>query len=138
MKNQIKLPALIILTGLIIIGIQGCKKYSDGPLLSFHSRTERVANTWVVDNYKINGNDFTSLVTGYSETYTKDGNYYYSFGSVTGTGLWKFQNNDAEIRITGIDNQSSETFFIQKLEEKQLWYYYMDGNDTKEFHMIQE
>lgn len=138
MKNKIKLTALIILTGLMIVGIQSCKKYSDGPIISLNSRTERVANTWKVDNYKVNETDLTSLVTDYTETYTKDGNYSFKWGVLSGTGNWAFQNSDTEIRITGTDNQSSETLFIQKLEEKQFWFYYMDGNDTKEFHMIQE
>jgi len=138
MKNKIKLASLIILSGLMLFSIQACKKYSDGPLISLSSRTARVANTWKVDNYKINGDDFTSLIAGYTETYTKDGNYYYTFGSLSGTGTWAFQNNDQEVRITGIDHQSSETLYILKLEEKQFWYYYMDGTDTKEFHMIQE
>ncbi len=138
MKNKIRLTALIILTGLMIVGIQSCQKYSDGPLISLNSRTERVANTWKVDNYKLNGNDYTSLVTDYTETYTKEGNYSYQWGILGGSGTWTFQNNDAEIRITGTDNQSSQTLVIQKLEEKQLWYYYIDGNDTKEFHMIQQ
>lgn len=139
MRTKIKLSALVILfAGLMITTFQSCKKYPDGPLISFHSRTERVANTWKVDNYKINGTDYTSLVSGYTETYTKDGNYYYSFGSLAGTGSWAFQNKDAEIRITGINHQSSETLYILKLEEKEFWYYYMDGNDKKEFHMIQQ
>ena len=138
MKNKNKISALIILLAAIIIPtVQSCKKYQDGPMLSLRSRTERVANTWKVDNYKINGNDYTSLVAGYTETYTKDGNYYYSWGSLDGTGKWAFQNNDKEIKLTGINNQSSQTLFIQKLEEKQFWYYYMDGNDKKEFHMVQ-
>jgi hypothetical protein len=138
MKNKKKLAGLIIFSGLIMFSIQSCKKYSDGPLVDFHSRTERVANTWKVDNYKINGNDFTSLVSSYTETYTKGGDYSFHWGILDGTGKWAFQNNDAEIRITGIDNQSSETLYILKLEEKQFWYYYMDGNDKKEFHMIQQ
>lgn len=137
MKTKISL-FLILLAGLMIPTIQGCKKYQDGPLLSLHSRAERVANTWKVDNYKENGNDYTSLVAGYTETYSKEGAYSYSWGSLAGTGTWAFQNNDAEIRITGTSNQSSVTLTILKLEEKQFWYYYMDGNDKKEFHMIQQ
>ncbi len=137
MKNKITV-LFILLAVFAIPFIQSCKKYPDGPVFSIHSRTERVANTWKVDNYKENGNDFTSLVAGYTETYTKDGNYSYTWGNFSGTGKWEFQNNDAEIRITGINNQSSETLYILKLEEKQFWYYYMDGNDKKEFHMIEQ
>jgi len=129
---------IIILMGLMLVpGIQ-CKKYPDGPAFSLRSRTSRVANTWKVDNYKVNGDDFTSLVADYTETYSKDGNYSYSWGNFAGTGTWAFQNKDQEIRLTGITNQSSYTMVILKLEEKEFWYYYMDGNDRKEFHMIQK
>lgn len=138
MKIKTKVTALIILlAGMMMTTIEGCKKYPDGPAFSIRTRTQRVANTWKVDNYKVNGTDYTSLVSGYTETYSKDGNYSYSYGSVSGTGKWEFQNNDAEIKINGISNQSSEVLYILKLEEKQFWYYYMDGNDKKEFHMIE-
>jgi len=129
---------IIIVMAMILPVMQSCQKYKDGPMISFNSRTERVANTWKVDNYKLNGSDYTSLVTNYTETYTKGGGYSYVWGILSGSGTWKFQNNDAEILITGTDNQSTVTLFIQKLEEKQFWYYYMDGSDKKEFHMIQQ
>lgn len=127
----------ILLAGILMAAIPACKKYPDGPTISFRTRTERVANTWKVDNYKKNGNDYTSLMAGYIETYTKDGNYSYSWGNIAGTGKWAFQNNDKEIKLNGVSNQSSQTLVILKLEEKQFWYYYMDGNDKKEFHMVQ-
>ena len=137
MKNQKKLSALIIVfAGLMSITIESCKKYPDGPLISFRSRTERVANTWKVDNYKKNGTDYTSLLSAYTETYTKAGAYSYSWNGITGTGTWGFQNKDKEILLTGLSNQSTYTLVILKLEEKEFWYYYMDGNDKKEFHMV--
>ncbi len=136
MKTRTKIIS-VLLGAMTIASIQSCKKYPEGPGLSFHSKTERVSNTWKVDNYKVNGSDYTSLVVGYVETFSKDGNYSFSFGSIAGTGKWEFQNNDMEILITGTSNQSSETLFIQKLEEKQFWNYYMDGNDKKEFHLIE-
>lgn len=137
MRTKNKFFALLILLGLALPALQSCQKYSEGPALSLRSRTERVANTWKVDNYKVNETDYTSLMNGYVETYSKDGNFSFSWGSISGTGKWSFQNDDAEIRITGTSNQSSQTLYILKLEEKQLWYYYMDGNDRKEFHMVQ-
>jgi len=138
MKIKNNLAVVIVFTGLILLSIQSCKKYPDGPTISFTSRTERVANTWKVDNYKVNGADFTSLLSSYTETYTKGGGYSYSWGLLSGTGTWVFQNSDAEIRITGTENQSSVTLYILKLEEKQFWYYIMDGSDKKEYHMIQQ
>jgi hypothetical protein len=131
-----KTMSLILSAIFIIATIQSCKKYSEGPAISLRSKAERVANTWKIENYKINGSDYTSLVAGYVETFSKDGNYSYSWISVSGTGKWAFQNDDKEVRITGIDNKSSQTLYILKLKENQLWYYYMDGNDRKEFHLI--
>lgn len=138
MKNKKTLSVLLILLGAFLLpGIQSCKKYEEGPLISLRSRSERVANTWKVDNYKKNGNDLTSLMSGYTETFTKSGNYSYSAGALWGKGTWSFQNNDQEIRLTGTENQGSYNLIILKLEEKEFWYYYMDDGDKKEFHMIE-
>ena len=94
-------------------------------------------STWKIDNYHENGVDLTSLMGGYTETYTKSGNYSYSWGVLNGTGTWAFQNSDANIQLTGISNQKTYTLVILKLEQTEFWYYYMDGSNKKEFHMIQ-
>ena len=138
MKNKNAFKLLFIVAMAIMLTLPSCQKYTDGPFISLVSRTERVANTWKVDNYKVNGVDYTSLVSDYNETYTKEGTYSYSMGIVSGTGTWSFQNNDKEINLVGITNQNSHTLFILKLEEKSFWFYYMDGTDKKEFHMNQK
>ena len=138
MKNKTKFALFTIIIVFMLPVMQSCKKYPDGPMISLISRTDRVANTWKVDNYKLNGTDYTSLVTNYSETYSKSGAYSYEWGLISGSGTWAFQNNDANIAITGTDNQSSVTLVILKLEAKEFWYYYMDGTDKKEYHMIQK
>ena len=137
MKNKIKFLTKIFITVIVFSVLQSCRKYADGPLISFHSRTERLANTWVVNNYSVNDVDYTYLLSGYTETFTRDGNFYYTFRGLSGTGSWTFENNETEVRIIGIDHQASESLFIIKLAEKQLWYYYLDGNDRKEYHMTQ-
>jgi len=138
MKKSLKTVVIIMMAGLFVFGTQSCKKYPEGPSFSFKSRTERVSNTWSVENYKVNGTDYTSLVSNYTETYTKGGTYSYEWGIISGSGTWKFQNNDKEIKITGLNNQSDVTLVILKLEEKTFWYYIMDGSDKKEFHLVQK
>lgn len=138
MKKMTKFAVLLIFCGLTIIGTQSCQKYDEGPLISLSTRTSRVANNWKVDNYKVNGTDYTSLVADYKETFTTDHNYSYTWGLLGGTGTWGFENDYAEIRITGTDNLASQTLYILKLEQKQFWYYIMDGADKKEYHMIQQ
>ncbi len=133
-----KIIPVALLALILATTFQSCKKYPDGPSLSLRSRTERVSNTWKLENYKINGNDFTSLVSSYTETFSKTKSYSYSWGILDGSGTWAFQNKDSEIRITGNDNQSSRTLTILKLEEKTFWYYYFEGNDKYELHLIQK
>ncbi|HXU26482.1 MAG TPA: hypothetical protein VN698_04560 [Bacteroidia bacterium] len=137
MKVTKKISIVITLLVISMPLVQSCKKYPDGPLINFYSRAGRVANTWRVDNYQKNGTDYTSLMAGYTETYTENGNYSYSWGNLSGTGVWAFQDSDKQIALTGISHQENHTLVILKLENKEFWYYYFDGNDKKEFHMIQ-
>jgi hypothetical protein len=136
MKTKLFFISLSILL-LSAPGIQSCKKYPEGPALSLRSKTERISNTWKIENYSVNGADLTSLVSNYTETFTKDNNYSYSWGIINGTGTWAFQNNKMEVKLIGNESFSSRTLIILKLEEKTLWYYYMDGTDKNEVHLIQ-
>ena len=137
MKKNKKSTLLLVLTLIILSPVfESCQKYPDGPSFSLRSRKARVANTWTVENYKVNGTDFTSLVASYTETFSKDGDYSYSWGLLSGSGNWTFQNKDAEIKLNGTDEQASRTLYITKLEEKSFWYYYLDGSDKYEIHLI--
>ena len=136
MKNIRKMFALVILSGLMLVGIQSCSQYPDNNGITFVSKTDRVSKTWKVENYKVNNTDYTSLASAYTETFTKSGTYSFQWSILGGTGTWKFQNRNAEIQITGVSNLSSRTLFILRLEEKAFWYYYMDGSDKKELHLI--
>ncbi len=139
MKSNLKISLLLLaFAGLLMTGFESCNKYPDGPAFSLRTRTQRVANTWKIENYTVNGDDYTSLVSDYVETYSKDGNYSYSWGSFAGTGNWHFENDDKEIQINGTSNQSDQRLIILKLEEKTFWYYIMDGGDRKEYHFIQQ
>lgn len=132
-----KTSKVIAMLGLIATSsLQSCQKYPEGPSISLRTRTERVSNRWEVENYKINGTDFTSLVASYTETYSKSGAYSYNWGILNGDGTWKFQNDDKEIQLTGSDGHSSRKLIILKLEEKSFWYYHMDGDDKYELHLV--
>jgi hypothetical protein len=138
MKNTKSLFAIVVLAVLMLVGAQSCSQYPDNNGITLVSKVDRVSKTWKVDNYKINGVDYTSLVTAYTETYTKQGAFSFQWAILGGSGTWEFQNKDAEIRITGDSNLTSRTIFILKLEDAEFWYYYMDGADKKEFHFVRK
>ncbi len=139
MKSIIKtkLIAFSILIALIILpALQSCNKYADGPAFSLRMRSHRVVNTWKIENYKMNGNDYTSFVSNYYETFSKNGAFTYSWDFIVGSGKWAFQNDDMEIKLNGDDDHSSRTLYILKLEEDAFWYYYKDGDDKHEYHLV--
>lgn len=138
MKSIKSLFTIVVLSAFMMAGFQSCSQYPDNNGITLVSKTDRVSRAWKIDNYKVNDVDYTSLVTAYTETYTKQGTYSFQWSVLGGVGTWVFQNNDAEIQITGVTNVSTRTLFILKLEEKAFWYYYMDGTDKKEYHMIPE
>ena len=135
MKRSILILTIITL-GLSAFIFTGCRKYPDGPALSLKSKSARLTNTWKVESYLKNGNDMTPNFAGYTETFTEHGDYFYTLESASGSGKWNFQNDNREIRINGIQNQPSQTLYVLRLESNSLWYYYFDGNDRKEFHMV--
>jgi hypothetical protein len=129
---------LLIYTMLFSLAVTGCKKeYEYGPRISLLSRTKRVSDKWTVEQLMINGVDQTGTVpAGYSETYTKDGNYSYTSNAGSGSGKWTFQNNDLEIKVSGVSGKSSETLYILKLKGDHFWYYVLVGSDKYEYHMV--
>ncbi len=129
-----------ILFGIIVIAssLTSCKKYPDGPSISFRSRIERVANTWKMEQVMLNGSDVTSTFTNinYTETYDKSENYSYSSTVGSGSGKWSFENNDMQIKRQGVSGQSTLDLTILRLKENSFWYKYTDGNDSYEFHLV--
>ncbi len=130
------LKNLLFISFIASVLLTGCKKYEEGPAFSIRSKTERVANTWKLVSYTIDGTDYTSVLANinYTETYDKDGNYSYNSNLGTGSGNWEFQSDKEQIKRSGVSSQSTETLYILKLKEKEFWYYYMDGNERHEFH----
>lgn len=119
-----------------MVGIQSCSQYEDNTSISLVSKTTRLSRVWKVENYKVDSVDLTSLMASYTETFTKDGAYSFQWAILGGTASWAFQNGNADIKITNVNNVASKTLTILKLEDDALWYYYMDGDSKKEFHMV--
>jgi hypothetical protein len=138
MKNLFRTAVFTLILGSAMTVVQSCQKYEDGPMISLRSRTERISNQWKVENYKINGTDYTSLVSSYTETFSKSGAYSYSWTLLNGEGTWDFQNNDKEVKLTGNGDHTSRTLYILKLKEKELWYYWMEGSHKHEYHLISQ
>ena len=122
----------------------GCKKYEDGPYLSFKSRTDRVSNTWKVEKVLKNDEEITvafnqdlpDLRITFSTNGSLTRNVKVNGIPYTVTGQWAFQSDDEEIHIT-IDTQlytEDSVWVILKLMEDELWVNYSINKDVYEVH----
>ncbi len=136
MKKIKNLAVLLLLSGSLMIGIQSCSQYEENTSISLVSKTERLSGVWKVESYKVDSVDLTPLMAAYTETFTNKGAYSFQWAILGGTATWAFQNGKAEIKITNVNNVPTRTLTILRLEERALWYYYMDGDARIEFHMI--
>lgn len=136
MRTYVKILPVLLFT--VLVAASGCKKYEDGPSVSLIPRTERLCNTWQVFSCNVNGSDMTSYYvnTHYIESYDKSGRYAYSSAFGSGSGQWIWSGDQSIVSRFGIDGDPSRDLHILRLKEKELWYYYMDGNDRVEFHMV--
>ncbi|MCX7861815.1 MAG: hypothetical protein N2449_02335 [Bacteroidales bacterium] len=120
-----------------------CKKYEEGPFISFRSKEERLANTWKVAKYFENGvdktNDFNNVFNGYAMTINKDNSYslsykLFSLMPYSESGTWFF--NTDKTSVTFKKNNSSSTWKILKLYEEELWGEFVDSNKIIQIHLI--
>lgn len=120
-----------------------CKKYEEGPALSFRSKAERLANHWKYEKKLINNEEVelteeeknTTLIFDKSGAYIKripNGPYFTSY-----QGTWEFTDRKEKIKTflsyTYFGNPVTEEreWEIVKLKEKELWLRYVDGNEDK-------
>lgn len=129
-----------------------CKKYEEGPGISFRSPDTRLEGTWVLETYLRNGQDETSqlLISNYMESYMEDGAYKRSYTEPDGDpfeeqGSWSFESDKEKIKLSGISsieltaNTSTVTtssIDILRLKKKELWYSFENGGDVHEFRFV--
>jgi hypothetical protein len=129
---------LVLLMAVIAMPtFQSCKKYENGPSLSFRSKKARVANDWAISYYLEDNIDITAQRTGDDMTLTKDGDatYHKKNGdkTTTITGTWKFDDAKENITFIGtctlydLTNNPMIDSVIQdmkitKLKEKEMWW----------------
>lgn len=128
---------LFSLLVLLAIGFSGCT-YDEGPLISFVSKKERVANTWVVNTANINGVD-GSEIPGFKKLIFFSAGacqiFYNPLGvEVAYGGTWALSEDkksipiDTKDELTGLFSYVSD-WTILHLKDKILKVTYTDNSD---------
>lgn len=149
MKNVFKAVGFVVMTVLLMTS---CKKYDEG---GFVRKTDKnLVKSWKLEKYLRNSTDETSLllISGYEETYTDNGNIVRTYVQADGTidtdaGTWKFDEDLKKISVSGLGSVeitdvagtvTSSYYNILKLDKDEFWYYYTNGSNKHEFHLVKK
>jgi hypothetical protein len=144
MKTR-KITFAFLIAGLTIgLTATSCKKYEDGPNVSLTSRTERVANTWIISYAEEDGENVSSEFNQYelfmnsSGDATLDANYTV-FGTTyqnQTSGTWVFTNDEANLRLDFDDDSQDGEYRILRLTNDELWL--KDISQNLELHLLEK
>ena len=130
---------LILVAGISMIA--SCKKYEEGPEFTLRTAKSRIVNSWVIEKYLVNGNDFTSFWLGvygdYTIKYDKNNTYKFVRNGSYKTGKWFLKHNYSMLVIqeSGVTGTSDYDYGkIRKLTNNEMWLLFKDGSDTIEIH----
>lgn len=126
-----KIADLIILIFCLIICVSGCRKYEEGPDISFRSKKNRLFGYWTLEKSILNGVEQTGEYQFNKKFgFAKDGTYYYSFFdppsgyTINFTGTWEFRLQKEQM-VLGLDDPINgmeyQVWDIIRLTSKELW-----------------
>lgn len=140
------IPMKKLMAPLIVIHVflcsPGCRKYEEGPLLSFRSKEERVANDWRVTKAMDGSRDVTGDFEKYEISLTRSGlttlsAKYRFLGATyeyTTQGTWAFVSNKEKITLNYEDDSADGTYLILLLREEELWV--REEGTNLELHLV--
>lgn len=126
-----------ILAGIVLLLFGACKKYEEGPVVSFRTKKERVVNQWKVEEATADdGSDRTDQYDQQVWEFTDDNEFLYKSDTSSGTqeGKWHFENDNEEIFLSGgvfLPHQGE--YDILRLKEDELWI--KRDSDNEEIHL---
>ena len=136
----------LLFTAFAMLLLASCGKYEDGPDFTLRSKKARIAGSWTLEKYMVDGVDLTSQVSAadlaISFKYNEDGSYSevtFISGQVvaTNSGTWKL-SLDKENLVVIYTNGTVYAQKILRLTNSELWLQETYGGDITETHFRAE
>lgn len=128
----------------LLLTIDGCKKYEEGPYLSFQGKFDRVVNVWKAKNVFRGLTDVTAWYTDWELDLREDGRLVLTDRDeldslVVQNGFWDLVNDNEDLQFVYADPPVSPdraTVMITKLKDDALWYQMAHDTVTWEFRLM--
>jgi hypothetical protein len=115
-----RILAVVVLLA-IGLGMNSCKKYDEGPMISLRSKNARMANEWVIDKVMTNGVDVSfNFSDDFLWNIKDDGTYILTSNGVDQDGTWTFDDDKVKITFEEGSTGTLEVFDILMLKNKEL------------------
>ena len=139
-----RIASILFFAFVMVASISSCRKYEEGPNISFRSKEARITNNWRYESAQVDGVEVSS-----DPFYAKQKHYFYRDGKYIQTiidpitlearnlqGNWVLYDNDKKIAVTvkipPANKDSTNNYSILKLFEKQMWLRTTDN--SREYH----
>jgi maltose-binding protein MalE len=136
----------LLFTAFAVLFLVSCGKYEDGPDFTLRSKKARIAGSWTLEKYMVDGVDLTSQLTAaglaLSFKYDKDGSYTevrFLSGQVASTksGTWEL-SLDKENLVVNYTSGTVVAYKILRLTNSELWLQETYGGNITETHFRTE
>jgi hypothetical protein len=120
MKFVPKMTKYLIIVAASFMMVSACKKYPDGPTVSFLPKKERIEGKWVANKVVYNSTDSTSVYKSHVWEFTRNYSVISQQGSVKRNGVWSTTTSDKDF-VIDYDDGGRELYQIRKLTRKEFW-----------------
>jgi hypothetical protein len=140
-----------LLSLVLILFFISCKKYEEGPALSFRSKNARLENSWKYEKILLNADEqvITEEDKKFKLRFDKEGlaikEIYNASGAASYVGDYTFNDHKEKLQTTfdysyfGNPVHEVIEYTILKLKNKELWLEEIKASgDTCEYHFIPE
>lgn len=128
----------------LLLGLNACQKYEEGPIVSFRSKFDRVVNTWKAKNVFRGDVDVTAWYADWQLDLMEDGRLVLTDRDVldslvTQEGFWDLANDNDDLQFLYTDppvSNDRSTVEILKLMEEELWYAHHTDTVVWQFRLV--
>lgn len=133
-KKVINILAVVFLLA-TLAPISSCSKYEEGPSISFRTKKARITNEWELEEFRVNGENFTSLIDMNGDfilDIKSDNTYVQTYDGEADRGKWEFSSNNEELKLISNDGNDTQTWTIVRLANDELWVKFTEDGENYE------
>lgn len=111
---------LTVLACLMLLSLAGCKKYNEGPTISFWPRRERIEGKWIANRVFKDQAEITGSYKKYIWEFTRQYSVITTIDTLKINGIWSTMSREKDF-VIDYDNGTREIYEIRKMKRDEFW-----------------